>query len=53
MSLQQDGIVYAELLLKKPRKETSPLPSSTEYAEIVYVNSSPSAAESPPVDKKS
>lgn len=45
--------MYAELLLKKPSEDTSPLgTNATEYAEIVYVNSTPA---SPPAaaEKKS
>lgn len=50
MQKEHDGIVYAELLLKKPSEDMSPTvkENATEYAEIVYVNSSsspPAAAE--------
>lgn len=39
--------MYAELLLKKPSEDMTVKENATEYAEIVYVNSSssPPAAE--------
>lgn len=56
MQKEQDGIVYAELLLKKPLEDTSPSAkgNATEYAEIVYVTSSSPSPSSPPgAEKKS